>query len=72
LLLVKVYRISFASLGRIYEHVPFGLVGYLLFCLLTMPTLDTLVSTRGMLYLALTLALLSQASVPGQQEQEIA
>lgn len=69
LFFIKIYRLSFESPGRLKEHAPFGLIGFLLFFIFTMPTLNSLVSVRGILFLALILALFTQMKVPGQNDQ---
>jgi hypothetical protein len=70
LLLVKIYRTSFERLGKLKKHIHYALIGYFIFSLSTMLTLDSLTRARTILYLALVLALLSQAKPFFEREKE--
>lgn len=60
ILLIKVYKSSFSSRGRIRHPGFLGPIAYFVFGLATMVTLNTFVHHRTIIYLALVLAVLSQ------------
>ena len=59
-LLIWVYRIHFASLGRLREQVNYGIVGYFIFSVATLATLNGMVNRFTIIYLALALAIIAQ------------
>lgn len=69
MLLSKVYKISFQSLGRLKENVHYSLLGYFIFSIATMATLDCFVDRFTIIYLALVLALLSQTDYSTKDQQ---
>jgi hypothetical protein len=60
-LLAKIYRYVFSGRFRIKSNIDPGLIGYFIFGLLTLPTLNAFTSNNTIIYLALVLSLLSQA-----------
>jgi hypothetical protein len=67
-LFVRVYKLSFFSLGRLKEKVHFGLIGYFIFCISIMVTINRITHHRSIIYLALVLALLSQMNYTKQED----
>lgn len=70
LLLVKVYKLSFFNLGRLKEKVHLGLIGYFIFCISIMVTINRITHHRSIIYLALVLALLSQMKSTEQEDPD--
>jgi len=68
-LLVKVYKRVFISRRQIKEEIPYGLVGYFIFGLSTILTLNCFLHHRTIIYLALALALLTQSESFNQENQ---
>ena len=59
-LLIWVYRVHFASFGRLCSHVNYGIVGYFIFSLATLATLNGMIHRFTIIYLALALAVMAQ------------
>lgn len=59
-LLIRVYRIHFVSLGRLRPQINYGVVGYFIFSLTTLATLNGLVQKSTIIYLALALTVMAQ------------
>lgn len=57
----KIYKTAFVSIGRLKEHIHYGIIGYFIFSIVTMATLNSFTSRRTIVYLALSLALLCQS-----------
>lgn len=70
MLLAKIYRLAFFGGGRLKENIHYGLIGYFIFSIATIPTLNCLTSSRNILYLALALALISQLNYSDQKSQK--
>jgi hypothetical protein len=69
-LFARIYRLAFLSIGQLKRAVPYGLVGYLIFSIFTMPTLNCLVDRRTIIYLVLVLALFSQLDFSHQRNSQ--
>lgn len=55
----RVYHLLFESLNKLRDHVDYGIVGYFIFSLTTLATLNTMVQRYTIIYLALALAIVS-------------
>lgn len=60
MLLYRVYQKHFESIGRLKEQISYGVVGYFIFSISTLVTLDSMVDRFTIIYLALVLAIISQ------------
>jgi len=60
ILIFKVYHIHFESFGKLRGHINYGIVGYFIFSVTTLATLNGLVQKPTIIYLALALAIISQ------------
>lgn len=69
ILFIRVYKTMFISLRKLKENIHFGLIGYCIFSIATMATLNCFVGSRSIIYLTLVLALLSQL-INSEQELE--
>jgi len=67
-LLIKVYRFSFSTGFKIKSNIDPCLIGYFIFSLLTIITLNSFVHHRTIIYLTLVLSLLSQAEQTMQND----
>jgi len=61
-LLLKVVKLCFDEKGKIKSMIHPGIVGYFIFSVATMLTLNTMTHHRAIIYLTLSLALISQMS----------
>lgn len=60
--LLKVYKISFQNPIKLNENIHYGLIGYFIFNIVTLPTLHCFIRRDVIVYFALTLALLNQSN----------
>ena len=66
ILFIKIYKISFYRAGKLKENIPYGVIGYFIYSLAIMPTVNCFVRGDAIVYLALLLALLSQSDLSNQ------
>jgi len=59
-LLILIYRTHFASLGRLQSHINYGVLGYFIFSIATLATLNGLFHRFTIVYLALALSVIAQ------------
>lgn len=69
LILKKIYRTLFISLGVIRRNMHYGFLGYFIFSLAILPSLDCLVDRRTIIYFALMIVLMEQ-SYPREQAKQ--
>lgn len=69
MLFSKVYKLAFLNIKRLRENVHYGLIGYFIFIISIMPTINRLTHHRSIIYLALVLALFSQLNNSDQADQ---
>jgi hypothetical protein len=60
MLLVWVYRKNFRGFGKLHAQINYGIIGYFIFSLATMATLNCLTDRFTIIYLALALAIITQ------------
>jgi len=71
LVFARVYKFTFTAFRRIRENAPLGIVAYFVFSFATLPTLNCLLASRTTLYLALSLAILSQMDRPPNDSDQL-
>jgi hypothetical protein len=71
ILLKKVYKTSFLKWGKLKENIHLGVIGYFIFSISVMITKNRISDRRAIVYLALVLALLSQANYSNQDDEDI-
>jgi hypothetical protein len=70
ILFKKIYKSAFIGIGKLKENISAGLVGYFIFGLVTMPTLNCFLSLGTIIYLALVLALFNQQSYASLEDMK--
>lgn len=71
IILAKVYKLAFFSLEKLKENIHYGLIGYFVFSIFTMLTLNSFSHRRTIIYFMLVLALLSQSNHSDQKVKHI-
>lgn len=68
----KIYKNIFPGKDRLYDNVQYGLIGYFIYNIITMVTLNGITTRRCIIYLALVMAIVSQLKTSEPVLEEVA